>query len=95
MSQTPNRIRGLCGTRVRYALPVHEGASAHLIRPRNPNGALRFYWDRVGYVVYFKGVKHPGVGETPFLTSSLADVARALGFVVVRNVSSTVVSDFL
>lgn len=76
-------------------MPVHEGARAHTIRPRNPGGTLRFYWERVGYVVYFKSVKHPGVGSTPFLTSSLEDVARALGFVVVRELSPTVVSDFL
>lgn len=95
MSQTPNRIRGLCGTRVKYAMPIHEGARAHTIRPRNPDGVLRFYWARVGYVVYLKRVNHPGVGGTPFLTSSLADVARSLGFVVVRDLSPTVVSDFL
>lgn len=87
VTDTPARVRGVVGTRVKYALPIHEGAEAHKIRPRNPGGTLKFYWARVGAVVYFKSVNHPGVGATPFLTSSLADAARPLGFVVVRQVT--------
>lgn len=87
MRETPNKIRGLVGTRVKHAVALHEGARAHKIRPRNPGGTLKFYWARVGAVVYFKSVNHPGIGATPFLTSSLADAARPLGFVVVRQVT--------
>lgn len=87
MRETPNKIRGLVGTRVKYSMPIHEGAKAHKIRPRRQGGALKFYWARAGRVVYFKSVNHPGVGATPFLTSSLADTARPLGFVVVRQVT--------
>lgn len=76
-------------------MPIHEGAAAHIIRPRNPNGYLRFYWARAGQVVHFKSVRHPGVGATPFLTSSMADACRPLGFRIVRTVDPSLVSAYL
>ena len=95
MSETPNRIRGRCGTRVKYALPIHEGAAAHVIRPRRQGGRLRFYWNVTGRVEFFKSVRHPGVGSTPFLTSAMTDVCRPLGFVVVRNLDPRRLSPYL
>lgn len=76
-------------------MAIHEGARAHVIRPRRPDGVLRFYWDRTGRVEYFKMVRHPGVGATPFLTSSMADVCRVLGFRVVLDASPSAVEDYL
>lgn len=76
-------------------MPVHQGARAHIIRPRRPDGVLRFYWERTGRVEYFKMVRHPGVGRTPFLTSSMADACRPLGFRVVLDVDPSVLSPYL
>lgn len=76
-------------------MALHEGAKPHIIRPRRQGGMLRFYWARAGRVVYFRQVRHPGIGGTPFLTSSMADTCRPLGFVVVRNVSPESVSTYL
>ncbi len=80
--ESPNRVKGEAGTRVKYGLVVHDGAKAHTIKPRRAK-ALRFYWERVGGVVILKSVRHPGVGATPYLTSSLLSVAPAHGFKVV------------
>lgn len=87
IQEAPNSVRGTVGTRVKYSMAIHEGARPHKIRPRREGGTLKFYWARVGAVVYFKSVNHPGVGSTPFLTSSLADAARPLGFRVVRQIA--------
>lgn len=90
--ETPNNIRGLCGTRVKYALAIHEGADAHIIRPRRAGGTLHFYWERVGHVVDFPYVNHPGVGKTPFLTSSMRDVCKPLGFRIVLQAPESIFS---
>lgn len=43
-----------------YAAAQDQGGRAHVIRPRKPGGKLRFYWKKVGAVVYFSKVSHPG-----------------------------------
>lgn len=95
MRRTPNNIRGLVVSRARHSMALHEGAKPHVIRPKRQGGWLRFYWARTGRVEFFRSVNHPGIGGTPFLTSSLADSARPYGFVVVRNINPDVVSDYL
>lgn len=95
MSESANAVKGRVVSRARHSLALHEGARPHKIRAKNPSGLLKFYWARAGRVVMFRSVNHPGIGGTPFLTSSLADAARPLGFVVVRNVSPDVVSEHL
>lgn len=94
VSVSANRVKGQVGTRVKYALAQHEGASAHTIRPRRAK-ALRFYWPRAGKVVLFVRVRHPGVGATPFLTSALRDAAVPEGFTVTRTLSPSAVQSFL
>lgn len=91
----PDRVRGQCGTRVRYGKIIHDGARAHRITPRRPDGTLRFFWERTGRVEYFKAVNHPGVGATPFLTSAMVDACRPLGFITVLEVDPSRVEDFL
>lgn len=93
--ETPNKVRGLVGTRVKYARIIHDGARAHKIRPRRPGGMLKFYWPRVGKVVFLRSVNHPGVGATPFLTSSLLNVAPAQGFKVVLTVNPSSLEEYL
>lgn len=86
MREAPNSIRGFVSTRVKYAMPTHEGAKAHVIRARRSNGRLWFYWELFGADVSFRSVNHPGVGATPFLTSSMYTVCRPLGFTIIRTV---------
>ena len=71
---------GRVGSRTKVAYWLHQGTPAHDIRPRRPGGMLRFYWNRVGRVVHFKRVRHPGIGGTPYLTSAMRD--GCLGFIV-------------
>lgn len=86
LREAPNSIRGFVSTRVKYAMPIHEGARAHKIYPRRVGGRLRFYWDLVGADVQFRSVNHPGVGATPFMTSAMRDVCAPLGFTIIRTV---------
>lgn len=51
------------------ALYVVNGTRAHQIRPRRPNGVLRFTVN--GQVVYAKYVMHPGTKPNNFLREAL------------------------
>lgn len=53
-----------------HAIFVHEGTRPHGIKVRNAP-MLRFFWDRVGHVVEFKEVNHPGSKANPFLRNAL------------------------
>lgn len=46
-----------------YAWWTSQGAAPHRItaRPSNPTGLMTFFWARVGRVVQFRAVNHPGV----------------------------------
>lgn len=94
LSVEATKVRGRVGSRVRYAATVNDGSVAHRIRARRKK-ALRFYWEAAGRTVIRKSVWHPGSGETPFLTSAARDVARAEGFVWVRNVGAAKVGPYL
>lgn len=52
-----------------YALLHHEGTRPHLIRPRHPNGVLRFVKD--GHVIFAKVVRHPGTRPNHYLSDNL------------------------
>lgn len=95
LREAPNSVRGQVGTRVKYAMPIHEGAKAHIIRPRRSGGMLRFYWERVGHEVSFRSVRHPGVGATPFLTSAMYSACSPLGFVIIRTVDPSRTEPYL
>lgn len=95
MRETPDSVRGFVSTRVKYALPIHEGARAHKILPRRAGGRLRFYWPVVGAVVTFRSVNHPGVGSTPFLTSSMREACVPLGFRIVRTLDPSLTGGYL
>lgn len=49
-----------------YAASVIAGARPHVITPRSPGGMLVFFWPKVGRVVYFKKVNHPGNRPNPY-----------------------------
>ncbi len=39
---------------------TNDGTEAHVIRPKRPGYPLRFFWPKVGTVVRFMSVNHPG-----------------------------------
>lgn len=52
------------------ALLHHEGTEPHVIAARR-RPMLVFYWPKVGRVVAFKRVNHPGTSPNRFLTDAL------------------------
>lgn len=57
------KIGANAGQRARaggYALMNDQGTPPHPIFPRKPGGMLVFYWAKVGHVVRFRSVSHPG-----------------------------------
>lgn len=64
------------GSEVPYTLYVDQGTKAHKIRAKNAP-YLVFFWPKVGRVVHFKSVNHPGNRAYRFLERGLE---RALRF---------------
>lgn len=65
LASAMSNLRGLkasIGTPVAYAESVHEGARAHVIRPRN---ARALFWPGASHPVM--SVNHPGNAPNPFL----------------------------
>ena len=58
-SVTPDRISWTIEATAPHAEAQAYGAAPHVIRPKRAS-SLAFYWPRVGQVVYFKSVNHPG-----------------------------------
>jgi hypothetical protein len=79
---TRNTVTAKVGTPIKYAVPLHDGADPHIIRPRRKK-ALKFEW--MERTVFFKKVHHPGIGSTPFLTVAMRIVCVPLGFRVERT----------
>jgi hypothetical protein len=46
---------------------IVKGTKAHSITPKGPGYPLRFYWPKMGRVVYFYHVNHPGTKANPFV----------------------------
>lgn len=61
------------GAEDEIALLHHEGTVPHIIRARL-RPMLVFYWPKVGRVVAFKFVHHPGTEPNRFLTDAMAAV---------------------
>jgi hypothetical protein len=57
-----------------HAKFVHEGTRPHLIRVRPGKKTLKFFWLKVGQVVYPVQVRHPGTKPNPFLTRAMHKV---------------------
>jgi hypothetical protein len=75
---------GVDGKIFPYAASVEGGARRHYI-PKVPKGKgrwLRFYWRRVGHVVYAKQVNHPGQTGKAFLRIPMLEVCPRLHYKV-------------
>lgn len=75
---TPYTVTGKVGATTPQSLVEHGGAKPHVIRPRKAK-ALRFYWKRVGSVVTFARVNHPGRKGSFYLTGPLEAEAKKHG----------------
>lgn len=54
--------RGVIGTNLRYARPVHEGSKPHIIRPK---AAKALFWKGARHPV--RAVRHPGTKPNKYL----------------------------
>ena len=63
------------GSTVHYALFMEEGTRPHKISAKG-GGYLKFFWPKVGKVVYFHSVNHPGTKPYHFLINGLERALR-------------------
>ena len=77
-------VRARVGSGLSYAAAQHDGAVEHPIVPVRRR-LLKFYWEKVGRVVYFRRVQHPGNKGNEYLTRPLERIAPRRGFIVVRT----------
>lgn len=66
----PEGFKVIVGSDDPIALIHHEGTRAHIIRPR-VKPRLVFFWPRVGQVVAFGKVNHPGTQPNRYLVNAL------------------------
>lgn len=69
----PNGVVVQVGSEDSIAYLHHEGTLPHVIRARL-RPMLVFYWPKVGRVVAFKQVNHPGTEPNRFLTDAMMAV---------------------
>lgn len=81
-----NSVKGNVGSRLPFAISVHDGAGPHRIVARS-KPRLFFFWENAGRVFSGDAVNHPGVrrfARTQYLYLPLAAVGRRHGFIVRR-----------
>lgn len=79
-------IRGRIEAPVIQARTTDQGSPAHVIRPRRVGGLLVFYWPKMGRVVGFHFVNHPGNAPKPWWKRSLrATYGPALRFAAIHT----------
>jgi hypothetical protein len=71
------KVTGEVFTKVKYALPLHEGRRAVIIRPKNKQ-ALAFVWH--GQPMVRKWVSQPARRGRPWLRDALREVASQEGY---------------
>lgn len=77
ITSTESKITGEVYNKVKYALPVHEGRRAIVIRP-NTKKALAFHWH--GQQMVRKWVHQPARRGKPWLRDALREVATSEGY---------------
>lgn len=75
-------VRGTSGSDLPWAIFPEQGTRPHTIRAKNAPH-LTFYWRRVGRVVRFREVSHPGQKAQNYLTNALSEIAPRYGYKVV------------
>jgi hypothetical protein len=81
-------INGRIGSRVKYSLVEHNGAKKHVIRAVRGQ-YMKFYWKKVGKVVWLRRVNHPGTRGSFYLTTPMIKLLPPRGFRVSRFRDST------
>lgn len=76
-SATTDAFIGRVEARTTYALWVEAGTKPHEIRVRNAR-FLVFFWPKVGHVVHFKKVNHPGTKPRFFMSNARSYGERSL-----------------
>jgi hypothetical protein len=85
----PGAVRGkvgINGHRFPYAAAVEGGAAPHIIRPHPPRRYMKFYWRKVGDVVFFEKVHHPGQRGKGYLRIPLEKAALRHGMRLIIKV---------
>lgn len=77
LTSSANKVNGEVFTKVKYALAVHEGRRAIVIRPKTKQ-ALAFYWH--GQHMVRKWVHQPARRGKPWLRDALREVATQEGY---------------
>jgi hypothetical protein len=77
IKQSSNRVTGEVFTKVKYALPVHEGRRAIVIRPKSKQ-ALAFVWH--GQPMVRRWVSQPARRGRPWLRDALREIATQQGY---------------
>lgn len=77
LTQSSNKVTGEVFNKVKYALPVHEGRRAVVIRPKDKQ-ALAFTWH--GQPMVRKWVHQPARRGRPWLRDALREVASQEGY---------------
>lgn len=70
------RVNGSVGSDLPYALVVEDGARPHLIFPIPPHTNMKFYWRKVGRIVYPDKVRHPGMEGKGYLAEAARTISR-------------------
>lgn len=79
-------VRGRIVAPVIQAHTTEHGAPAHVIRPRRAGGLLVFYWPKLGRIVGFRFVNHPGNQPKPWWLRALRSTyGPALRFASLRT----------
>lgn len=73
------RMRGILRCDSPIAVLEDRGSQRHIIAQRPGGPVLTFYWRKVGRVVHFARVKHPGTMGSGFLTDTLIEVGGSNG----------------
>jgi hypothetical protein len=63
------------GSKIHYTLFMEQGTKPHKIKAKG-GGYLAFFWPKVGKMVYFRSVNHPGTRPYRFLTKGMERALR-------------------
>lgn len=87
LTATRDLIKLEVGTKVPYCVIVEKGiAHRWLIPPKPmPKGRwMKFYWEKIGRIVFAKQVKHPEMKGKFYMTHAFNAVIRELNKIVTR-----------